>query len=415
MSGRLTAVVGRWEPSGRWARSSWRATFPRRSRAGLVGVLVLMLAVGGTRPAAAAPARQPGPSPLCEASGWQTVVTGSGAVPIWALAVDAERDVALAGGPQVADDTDYTLYRGTLRSLTWQPVADTRPMPVSSVAMAVGPGRRIWAAGVGANGTAYSSIDEGRSFDVVDADPAFEGALSVVMAGSVDGVAAAITRAVPQLPVVLRWYGGAWTPLGDLSEVLKAGNRLLWAVAMGSDARAWLAPDRRGLWSLDGLAGTWFPVGDTSLAESTVTEITIDPRNPQHLFIGLGPSYTYPDDDLYPRGLRQSVDGGQTWLPATLTGAPAVPAIALNHDGSVVYATAWGDGLWRSTDGGFDFVHLPGPPSPFVRQLELVVPPGSTPASCELLYAGTSGGLYVRNLARGGDHSVYLPAIARDW
>ncbi len=98
-----------------------------------------------------------------------------------------------------------------------------------------------------------------------------------------------------------------------------------------------------------------------------------------------------------------------------------VPTLALTAGTGAVpsdrqlLAGTWGDGLWRSLDGGATWRHLPGPPNPFVRKLQSVVPAGHTVTSCELLLAGTNGGLFVRNLATAVDYSVYLPFAGQEW
>jgi hypothetical protein len=90
-------------------------------------------------------------------------------------------------------------------------------------------------------------------------------------------------------------------------------------------------------------------------------------------------------------------------------------AIAIGHDGSTLYAGTWSDGLYRSLDRGDTWSQLVGPPNPFVRRLASVVPAGETPLTCDLLYAGTANGLFVRNMAGFVDYRIHLPVVYRDW
>lgn len=355
----------------------------------------------------------------CARPGWQHITTGGESAPVWGLAASPEGDLALAGLPQMSE-SGFSLFRGRPQDLTWTGVPDLQGVPVAATAIALGPARDLWVGAIGAEGNVYLSQDAGRTFSTAQSPIELRRAASMVMAGGVDGVVAAAYRG-EDLSMVMRWDGAGWGSYGDLTGVHANGSRMLWDVAMGRDGRGWLSVDARGLWRLDNpQAGAWQPVGDTSLTTSTVLSILTDDENVNRVFVGFGPSFANPGA-TYQRGVRTSVDGGDGWSPATLTQVGMVTALALTAGSDsvpndrVLYAGTWGDGLWRSLDGGGTWHHVPGPPNAFVRKLQIVVPAGRTAASCELVLAGTNGGLFARNLATARDYSVYLPHGAKEW
>jgi hypothetical protein len=353
----------------------------------------------------------------CDAVAWAPVVATSGGDagrPIWALATGGSHDVALAGAP-LAAPSEFGLFRGEpVTNLAWAGVSDLRGVSIAAAAHALGPLDEVWAASVGSSGDAYRSVDGGRTFSNVDSASDLQGAAAMVLASAVDGVVAAVTRPAPASPVVRRWTG-AWSAYGDLTDLNAGGPRVLWDVTVGPDGRGWLAPDARGLWRLDDPAANWVPVGDTSLNSSTVMDVVVDPRNAQRMLVAFGPSDEAGPGGAYQHGVRTSVDGGDTWSPASLNDLyiEVVTSLAVTSNDLVVYAATWGDGLWRSGDGGATWSVVPGPPDSLVRHLANVVPKGQSASACELLFAGTEGGLFVRNMARAQDHTVVLPLVMR--
>jgi photosystem II stability/assembly factor-like uncharacterized protein len=88
--------------------------------------------------------------------------------------------------------------------------------------------------------------------------------------------------------------------------------------------------------TVDGGA-SWFPIAGSGVS------LIIDPSNPNTLYAGLSPI----------GGVVKSVDGGETFLPAsTGIGTPAVFALAIdpNHP-NVLYAGTQGLGAFKSSDG----------------------------------------------------------------
>lgn len=363
-----------------------------------------------------AAARAAGPAQEnCAQSGWQAVgpftvydAQGARGPGVFDLAIDRTHDIAVVG-LDLTPANNLTFYEGKPTASSWVGSGDLAGVPVAATAFGQGPALEVWAGGIGENGKAY--IGErlggpGFAFNSLLSPVELDVANSLTMASGSVGVVAAATRPAG-LPAVLVWSGGAWSPFGDLRDVNSAGPRLLWDVEVGPDGRGWLSVDGRGLWRLDQPAGTWLPVGDTSLQNSTVMSVLVDPQNGNRLWAGLGPPLSGGGN--YQQGLRVSLDGGDSWGIAQLTDAVAVMTMAITADQTKLYAGTWGDGLRLSRDAGETWTAIPGPPSLFVRRLATVVPKDFQAGQCELLFAGTDRGLYVRNMAQAVDHQIFLP------
>ena len=78
-----------------------------------------------------------------------------------------------------------------------------------------------------------------------------------------------------------------------------------------------------------------------------------------------------------------------------------------------VYTAQWGAGVYLSWDAGNSWYRLGSPEEPdpqFVLALELVRPRG---AGCQILYAGTSDGLWSRVIP--DREFTFLPILLRDY
>jgi hypothetical protein len=125
----------------------------------------------------------------------------------------------------------------------------------------------------------------------------------------------------------------------------------------------------------------------------------------------------------YPRGLRISRDGGDSWqqLPLghgqnrndELANAALVTALAFSRSmPSSAVAAAWYDGLFVTHDGGASWQYLPSPAGQrgYFEALLTVIPPGEP--GCELLFAAGANGTWYMNL-RGEYHKAFVPLAAK--
>ncbi|MGB5654664.1 MAG: glycosyl hydrolase [Robiginitalea sp.] len=126
-------------------------------------------------------------------------------------------------------------------------------------------------------------------------------------------------------------------------------NDNVWYVAVGSG----------GVWKTENAGTTWIPLFDQQNSYSTGC-ITLDPRNPSTIWVGSG-------EDVggrhvaYGDGVYRSKDGGTTWENLGLKGSEHIARIIVHPDNSdVVWVAAQGPlwnkggerGVYKTTDGG---------------------------------------------------------------
>jgi photosystem II stability/assembly factor-like uncharacterized protein len=124
--------------------------------------------------------------------------------------------------------------------------------------------------------------------------------------------------------------------------------------------------------TIDGGA-SWFPIDGGGVS------LVIDPSNPNTLYAGLSPV----------GGVLKSVDGGETFLPAsTGIGMPAVFTLAIDpHHPNVLYAGTQGLGAFKSTDGAQTWTPLNIDSTVWSLLID--------PTDSNVVYAGTNGhGIY---------------------
>ena len=87
--------------------------------------------------------------------------------------------------------------------------------------------------------------------------------------------------------------------------------------------------------------------------DAIIKSIAIDPADSNHLLAGLGANLA---EEPPGEGLWESKDGGESWTRALGIGNFAVYSIIFNpNDPKIVYASALGGGVFKSTDGGSRF------------------------------------------------------------
>jgi len=173
------------------------------------------------------------------------------------------------------------------------------------------------------------------------------------------GIAAAAPAAAPPP----RFDAGVVSGLGarNIGSAMMSGRISAIAAVPGKDGKTTLfvGAASGGVWkSTDG--GTTFrPVFDKQAVQS-IGAITIDPSNPQNVWVGTGESWMRNSVSLGD-GVYKSSDGGETWTNVGLKDSERVAKILVDpRDGNTVYACVpgklWSDsaerGLYKTRDGG---------------------------------------------------------------
>ncbi len=144
------------------------------------------------------------------------------------------------------------------------------------------------------------------------------------------------------------------------------GGRLDAVAGVPGDPRTvYLAHSSGGLWkSTDG--GLTFTSQFEQGSSSAVGAIAIDPHDPQRLYIGTGEGFPRNTAD-YGDGLWRSLDGGKHWTHLGFENSGSIAKIAVDpHDSHIVLVAALGHefapstqrGIYRSTDGGNHFTRV---------------------------------------------------------
>jgi uncharacterized repeat protein (TIGR01451 family) len=244
--------------------------------------------------------------------------------------------------------------------------------------------------------------------------------ISVDQAATLRSKAATQAKGVQKAAPVGAARGGAWTSQGPnpivqngrTSNAFQAVTGRISDVLIRNDGSIILGAAQGGVWTYDGGAGTWTPrtsaqdtqaVGALALAPSNdnivymgsgeaalsgdsyygdgfyrstdggltwshvsttftgqaVSAIVVDPTDPQHVFAstarGRGGNHrtTKPTDTAY--GVYESTDGGVHWTLDKGTHDElhgATDLVMDPQDKNVLFASFWGDAIYKSTDGG---------------------------------------------------------------
>ncbi|MFK8053431.1 MAG: glycosyl hydrolase [Woeseiaceae bacterium] len=122
-----------------------------------------------------------------------------------------------------------------------------------------------------------------------------------------------------------------------------------WYVAVGSG----------GIWKTENRGTTWTPLFDNEAVYS-VGSVTIDPNNPNTIWVGTGENVSGRHVS-YGNGVYRSRDGGKSWENMGLEESERIGMIRVDpRDSNVIFVAAQGPlwsgggerGLFKSTDGG---------------------------------------------------------------
>ncbi len=357
---------------------------------------VTLLSAGGWHVSRAAAQDSSPLSPLaplaaCDSSAWQRVNID---ISIEVLAGEAAGGFVYAGSKGGAN-----VYRSALSEGDRWTNLGALDRAISS--FSVGPGGTPLLIGLFGGGVKRSD-DNGETYSIESLSSHYVTAVAAGSAGSFVAASRPAFRGV----YVDRGDGSGYVPLGAFD----VETFLIWRLSLARDGTPWVGTNRRGPYRWDG--STWQPAANPEVAASTVHAIAFDTDDDGLLYLGLGdPGETVPGETV-PKGLRISRNGGATYEPTRFSGN-TVPAIVTSAANGRAFASIWGDGLHMTLNHGATWrrLHSPEGAAPYFQALLAIVPAGRTPLQCELLFAGDTSGLWVRNVGSGRAwlSPVYLP------
>jgi photosystem II stability/assembly factor-like uncharacterized protein len=115
-----------------------------------------------------------------------------------------------------------------------------------------------------------------------------------------------------------------------------------------------------GLWETTDAGLTWMPLGDDTFDSSSVGAVAIAPSNPDIMYVGMGEPQMR-NNVAWGDGVYKTTDGGKTWTHLGLEESRHISQIRIHPDNpDVVYVGAFGHafgpneerGVYRTTDGG---------------------------------------------------------------
>lgn len=154
-------------------------------------------------------------------------------------------------------------------------------------------------------------------------------------------------------------YGGMrWREIGPF----RAGRTRALAGIPNEPATFLIGAVNGGVWKTTDAGQTWHPIFDDEPTGS-IGAIAIAPSDPNIIYVGSGEGLERPDLS-YGDGMYKSVDGGKTWVHLGLRDTQQIPQVVVDpHDPNRVFVAALGHpygpneerGIFRSTDGGKTF------------------------------------------------------------
>jgi len=147
--------------------------------------------------------------------------------------------------------------------------------------------------------------------------------------------------------------------LRSIGPAVVAGRIVSIAVNPRNRANYYIGAASGGLWRTDNDGGTWTPVFDDEGSYSIGT-VVLDPKDPNIVWVGTGENNSQRSV-AYGDGVYRSEDGGKSWTNLGLKHSEHIARIVINpKDTNIVYVASqgplWGPGgdrgLFKTTDGG---------------------------------------------------------------
>ncbi len=177
----------------------------------------------------------------------------------------------------------------------------------------------------------------------------------------------------------------------ELGPAITSGRIVAFAVDPGDERVIYAASASGGAWKTENAGTTWRPVF-TDQGSVSLGAIALDPSNPKVVWVGTGEQNSVRSSS-FGDGVYRSEDGGESWEHMGLEGSRHVGRILIHpEDPNVVYVAAmgslWGPnsqrGLFRTRDGGVTWTKVLGM-SDFTGVVEVRMDPRNP----DVLFAAT--------------------------
>src|SRR5919201_204056 len=144
-----------------------------------------------------------------------------------------------------------------------------------------------------------------------------------------------------------------------------------------------------GVWKTDDGGTYWHNISDGYFKTAAVGAIAVSESDPNVIYAGMGESCVRLDVS-YGDGVYKSTDGGKTWVHLGLADTRHIARIRIHpHNPDIVYVAALGHlfgpnpqrGVFRSTDGGKSWTEItdnPGLPKGLKGRMGVAVAPAKT-------------------------------------
>lgn len=204
---------------------------------------------------------------------------------------------------------------------------------------------------------------------------------ALLLASGADGVTAAPLAASDL--VALKWR--------EIGSAATSGRIVRFAVDPRDNRIIYAASASGGLWKTVNGGTTWQPIFEHQ-ATVSMGDVTLDPSAPDTVWVGTGEQNSVRSSQ-YGDGVYRSKDGGRTWEHMGLTDSRHIGRILVHpRNSAIVYAAAlgslWGPseerGLYRSTDAGKTWKRLLRP-SNFTGVVDVQM----HPTNPDILFAAT--------------------------
>lgn len=160
-----------------------------------------------------------------------------------------------------------------------------------------------------------------------------------------------------------QFQGLQWRHIGPF----RGGRVTAVAGVPGDPLRFYFGATGGGVWTTDDAGTTWRNLSDGQFQTGSVGAIAVAPSDPNVLYVGMGEAQIRGVTTSFGDGVYRSTDGGTTWTHMGLPDTRQISAVRVHPtDPDLVYVAAQGNpwtdseerGIYRSSDGGHTWIRI---------------------------------------------------------